>query len=149
MFKDSIIVTGKLQLNLFDSNNVLQSTTDIDNLVVTVGKIHIAALLSSSPPPTAMGWIAVGTGTTTQTIGDTLLQSEIGTRVAVTKPSSGQVVTYSATFSPGNATGAWAEAGIFNSATINAGTMLAHTTFPVVNKASGDTIVVTWSVTIS
>ena len=44
-------------------------------------------------------------------------------------------------------TGAITEAGIFNALT--AGTMLCRTTFPVVNKAAGDSIVITWVVTIS
>ena len=44
-------------------------------------------------------------------------------------------------------TGAVTEAGIFNAG--SGGTMLCRTTFPAVNKASGDSIAITWVVTVS
>ncbi len=54
---------------------------------------------------------------------------------------------YVATFSAGEGTGAVTEAGIFNAST--SGTMLCRTVFSVVNKAAGDTLQVTWTVTFS
>jgi hypothetical protein len=61
--------------------------------------------------------------------------------------SAGAVVTYTATFNPGVATGAITEAAVLNAST--GGTMLNRSTFPVVNKAAGDTMTITWTVTLS
>jgi hypothetical protein len=56
-------------------------------------------------------------------------------------------VTYVATFPAGTGTGAVTEAGIFNAS--SSGTMLCRTVFPVVNKQSGDSMTITWTVTVS
>jgi len=149
MIQEEIYATGEVKIKLINEYGIVIQTRHIDNLVTTIGKGHIAGLMSAIIP-TAMSDIAVGTGTNTQTIADTSLQSEIGTRSTATKTNTTpNVIVYVATFAAGNATGALSEAGIFNSATTNSGTMLARTTFPTVNKGSGDTIVVTWSITIS
>lgn len=51
------------------------------------------------------------------------------------------------TFNPGEGTGAVTEAGVFNAAT--AADMLCRTVFAVVNKAATDTMVITWTITLS
>jgi hypothetical protein len=56
-------------------------------------------------------------------------------------------VTFIATVPAGTGTGAITEAGILNAGT--AGTMLCRTVFSVVNKDAGDTLSITWTVTIS
>jgi len=61
--------------------------------------------------------------------------------------ASTNTVTATATFPAGTGTGAITEAGILNAA--SAGTLLCRTTFPVVNKAAGDSIAITWVVTVS
>ena len=65
--------------------------------------------------------------------------------------TSGNEVTATATFPAGTGTGSITEAGIFNPATAggSGGTMMCRTTFPVVSKAAGDSIAVTWKVTVS
>jgi hypothetical protein len=74
--------------------------------------------------------------------------AQAGTRVLLSGNSvTNNAITYTATFPAGTGTGAITEAGIFNAST--AGTMLCRTTFPVVNKQAGDTIAVTWVVTVS
>ena len=55
-------------------------------------------------------------------------------------------ITYVANFAAGVGTGAVKESGIFNGST--GGTMLCRTTFPVVNKQAGDSMTVTWTVTV-
>jgi hypothetical protein len=47
----------------------------------------------------------------------------------------------------GTGTGAITEAGILNGS--STGTLLCRTTFPVVNKASSDSIAITWVITVS
>jgi hypothetical protein len=90
--------------------------------------------------------MAIGTGTATPAAGDTTLGTEAG-RVTTTGTATGNQVTYTSTFPAGTGTGAITEAGVFNANP--AGTMLCRTTFPVVNKAAGDSIAITWVVTVS
>ena len=78
---------------------------------------------------------------------DTTLQTELSTRVAGTLSSSTNVWQNQATFGPGVDTGAITEAGIFSAS--SAGTLFARQVFPVVNKAAGDSLQLTWQVTFS
>jgi hypothetical protein len=72
----------------------------------------------------------------------------LGSRVVLTSATqTSNVVTYVASFTAGMSTGAITEAGIFNA--LSSGSMLCRTTFPVVNKETGDSIVITWVVTLS
>jgi hypothetical protein len=94
-----------------------------------------------------MNHMAIGTGTATPIAGDSTLGTEAG-RVGVSSfTASANAVTATATFPAGTGTGAITEAGIFNAS--SSGAMLCRTTFPVVNKASGDSIAITWVVTVS
>ena len=120
----------------------------VPNLVVTSGKNHIAAKIAATTnSPAAMTHMAIGTGTSTPGASDTALGTQTG-RVSLSgSVVSTNTITYTATFPAGTGDGAITEAGIFNAST--AGTLLCRTTFPVVNKASGDTIAITWVVTVS
>lgn len=150
MANSTVELFGNLEIEHLDSFGNLIEKRSIHNLIVTTGKQLLASLLSNTPE-TAIDYMALGTGTTTPVIGDTHLQTEIGTRVACPGVwlSGTQVTTFSATFAPGNATGTLTEAGLFNSSVTGGGTMLSHTTFAAVTKASGDTINVTWTITVS
>lgn len=121
---------------------------DVPNLVVTAGKNYIAAkIVATTNSPVSMTHMAIGTGTGTPAAADTTLGTEVG-RVSLSASTvSTNTVTYTATFPAGTGTGAITEAGIFNAS--SSGTMLCRTTFPVVNKQAGDTIAVTWVVTVS
>jgi hypothetical protein len=96
-----------------------------------------------------MSHMSVGTTSTTPTLSDTALGSEVsGSRVALTSTVvSGSNVTYTATFNPGVGTGALVESGIFNAA--SSGTMLCRTTFAVINKNAADTLTISWTTTAS
>lgn len=125
-----------------------QEQYNYDNLVVSVGKTHIADRMASNST-TVMSHMAVGTSSTTAAAGDTDLGGVLA-NVALTvtggTPSS-NTVTYSATFNPGVGTGSLQEAGVFNAQTLPR-TMLCRTTFPVINKQASDTITITWVVSI-
>ena len=120
----------------------------VPNLVVTSGKNYIAAKIAATTnSPAAMTHMAIGTGTSTPGASDSALGTQTG-RVSLSgSVVSTNTITYTATFPAGTGDGAITEAGIFNAST--AGTLLCRTTFPVVNKASGDTIAITWVVTVS
>jgi hypothetical protein len=91
--------------------------------------------------------MAIGTGTGTPGASDTALGAETGRVSLAGSVVSTNTITYTATFPAGTGTGAITEAAVLNAS--STGVMLCRTTFPVVNKAAGDTIAVTWVVTVS
>lgn len=148
MFKDNIKMIGEIQLTLIGEDGKIKSEALFPNLVVSTGKAFVAQRMTSNTT-TLMSHIAIGTGTEGPAITDTILDSEIIRKQFSSANVSSNTVTYIATFLPGEGVGAITEAGIFNSQTANSGVMLSRTTFPVVNKESGDTLTITWNVSPS
>ncbi len=143
---DTIEMKGNLTVTLFDEQGNVKDERAIKNLVVSAGKTFIASRMVGTSQA-IMTHMAIGTGTTTPAVAQTTLTTEAGRVTLASSSSSSNAVTYTATFPAGTGTGAITEAGIFNAA--SAGTLLCRTTFPVVNKAAGDSIAVTWVVTVS
>lgn len=148
MFNEKVSVKGSVHVQLFDENMNLKQEHEDHNLIVTVGKNYLADWLTQ--PTQAdyfMRYIGLGTGTNAPAAGDTTLQTELSTRVAGTLTSSTNTWQNAATFGPGVDTGAITEAGLFSAS--SSGTMFARQVFAVYNKAAGDTLIVTWSVSFS
>ena len=144
---ENLKATGKLTVVQTNSFGEVVKEFEVPNLVVTTGKNYIASRMKDATA-TAMTHMAIGTSTSTPAAGDTALGTQTGARVVLSNTVvSTNTVTYTATFPAGTGTGAITEAGIFNAAEL--GTMLCRTTFPVVNKQVGDTIAITWVVTVS
>jgi hypothetical protein len=144
MINDGLKLKGKLSITL--NGEVVR---DIDNLVVTAGKGYVANRMKSdvSGGIAIMSHMAIGSGTTNPAAGDTAIETQLA-RVALTSTAiSGAVLTYTATFAAGTGTGAVTEAAILNAS--SGGTMLCRTEFAVVNKGSADSMVITWTVTVS
>lgn len=138
---------GHVLVELFGPDGELKRVEEVDNLVVTAGKNHIADQLSSSPGGAAMGWMAVGTGSTAAAAGDTALGTEIDRNALTSRTDATNVVTYVGNWAAGDATNsAITEAGIFNAA--STGTMLARAVFTAINKGASDTLAITWTVTV-
>ena len=146
MFTESVSLKGNLEVILLDQNGIQKDYRKIENVVVAVGKQIIAARLvgNTIAIPSHM---AVGTDSTAAATGQTALGGELGRVVLDSTTRASNVLTYVATFPPGTCTGALAEAAILNAA--STGNMLCRTTFSVVNKAVGDSIVITWNVTVA
>ena len=83
--------------------------------------------------------------------GKTVLGAQVCSGVAFNSAKwsgcNNESIEYVTTSGAGVATGAVTEAGIFNAS--SSGTMLCRTVFAVVNKGSGDTLQVTWTVTLA
>jgi hypothetical protein len=145
--KEHVFTIGFVKARVLDSNgNVKEEKVLGNNLIVDTGKQGIADQLlaaPSIPKPTHMG---IGTGTTAPAAANTALVTETGTRQALTKTRSGNVVTNVATFGAGVGTGAITEAGIFTAST--AGTMFSRIVFSAINKGANDTLELTWTYTI-
>lgn len=145
MLTDNLKITGAVSIQLTNKDGTVKDTREIKNLVVTVGKEFIASRMVATP--TLMSHMAVGASNTAAAIGDTALGSELGRVALASSTAAGAVVTYSATFPAGTATGAVVEAGVLNAS--SSGTLLCRTVFPVVNKGADDAMSVTWAITIS
>ena len=145
--QENLAMKGELTIDRYDITGQLVEKRKIPNLVVTSGKaLMISRLLGTTDG--VMTHMGVGTGVTSPVVGNTALETALGARIALTSATqTSNSVTYVGTFGAGVSTGAITEAGIFNALT--SGTMLCRTVFPVVNKAAGDSIVITWNVTIS
>jgi hypothetical protein len=150
MINDSIKSNGIVSFVLTDEfGNVKQQ--EEHNLVVASG---LAYLISRAKDATAaaVSHMAVGTGTTAASSGQTALVTE-STRVTlssttiVTTNVANDAIQYVATFGAGSGTGALTEAGLFNA--VSAGTMVARTVFGVINKGALDTLTITWKITLS
>jgi hypothetical protein len=147
--ESGIKVTGKLDIIILREDGKVEKY-NYDNLVVTVGKNHIADQLSDKGEA-VISHMAIGTGTNTQVIGDTALQTELHRKALTSKVQGAGVdankVVYTGDWAPGEGTGAITEAGLFNA--VAAGVMMTRTTFAVKNKAAGDSISIQWTLSIN
>jgi len=143
---DGVKITGFVTLKIFDKEGVLKDKREISNLVVTTGKNHIADRLSSTPGENPMTYMAIGTGTTPVTISDTQLETQLDRNLITSIVDVNNTVTYTGNWAAGDGTGTITEAGIFNAA-IN-GVMLARTVFSPTVKGVGDSLQITWVLTI-
>jgi hypothetical protein len=145
---DALKATGMVHVQHMDSAGKIITEFDVQNLVVTTGKNYIASkMVATTNSPVSMTHMAIGTGTSTPGASDIALGTQTGRVTLSGSSTSSNAITYTASFPAGTGTGAITEAGVFNAS--SGGTMLCRTTFPVVNKGSGDTIAVTWVVTVS
>ncbi len=146
--EETIKAKGRFLVELLDENLKRKDLRIVENVVVTVGKTYLANWLTAATQSGYfMQYIALGTGATAATAGDTALQTELTTRVAGTLTNTTNVWQNVASFGPGVDTGAITESGIFSAS--SGGTMLARQVFSVINKAAGDTLQITWQVTFS
>lgn len=143
---ESIKATGRLAIAVLDANGNVKDILEVENLVVTAGLGFIASRMKDATAA-AMSHMAVGSGTTAASAGQTALVTELGRAALTSTNVTGAQVQYVATFAPGVGTGAVTEAALFNAA--SSGTMLCRTVFSVVNKDAGDTMTITWTVTLA
>ena len=150
MISEDIKAVGQVSFTLLDADGFIKQQEN-PNLVVNTGLAYIISRMKDATAAAA-SHMAAGTSTTAAAAAQTALVAEIG-RVAlgsttiVTTTVSNDSIQYVATFGPGVATGALTEAGLFNAA--SAGTMLARTVFPVINKGALDSLVVTWKINVA
>lgn len=131
---------------------------DVHNVIQNAGKAFVAGLINGSAGA-AFENIGIGTGTANS--GDatqTALGAEITTnggqraadgsptRTTVNVTNDTAVVDVTFTF-----TGSFAvtEAGLFDQTTVGGSTMLARQVFSALNVISGDSLTVTWRITVS
>ena len=141
MVNENLKLTGALTIALND-----EVVREVDNLVVTAGKNFVASRMKDTTKA-AMTHMAVGTGTTTAAASQTALVTENDRNTLTSTTVTANAIAYVCTWAAGDATAALTEAGIFNAS--SGGDMLCRTVFSVVNKASADSMTITWTVTVS
>ena len=150
MAQSTLKLSGRLTLCLYGPDGQLKERREVDNLVVGAGLGHIASRMTSTASD-VMSHMQLGTGSTAATAANTALETALSPRNALTSTTLGgaynQQLTYLATFIAGEATGTLREAGIFNAS--SGGTMLCRTVFSAISKGAGDTLEVTWVVSLS
>ena len=144
MIIDDLQLTGALQISL--NNEIVHQC---DNLVVTAGKNWVAGRFKDGSIPDEMSHMAIGSADTAPAAGNIALATELN-RIALTTDGgtvSTNTVQYDASLTSAAAAYAIKEAGIFNAAT--GGTMLARTTFAVINKGTDATVSISWTISVS
>lgn len=146
--QENIKPTGLVTIVHSNAQGEVIKEFQVPNLVVTTGKNFIASkIVATTNSPVSMTHMAIGTGAVSPAAGDLTLGTEGGRQLLTGSTVTNNTITFTSSFPAGSGTGAVTEAGIFNAS--SSGTMLCRTTFPAVNKAAGDTIAITWVVTVS
>lgn len=123
-----------------------------DNGIVNNGFSFIANSIgnrAAAGATAAMGWIAVGTGTTAFAATQSALVTELVRQASTFSHTTGtKIFTFTTTFAAGVATGTITEAGVFNQSTVG-GTMLDRVVFTGIAKAASDTLTQTFTFTMT
>ena len=147
---DSLKLSGKIVLELFDENGNLKDRREDTNTVTTLALNMVADQFDDTPSIALPGWMELGTGTG-QLVDDSILDAYIaGSRTAIdSATTTGAAVAYICTFGAGTGTGPITEAGLFNVVTQNTTDLILYDDFAVINKGAGDSLVITWTLTFS
>lgn len=155
--KQGAQLKGFIKIDHYDKEGKLIESVVTPNALTNTGFTEVAGLFCSdqSGSYTAFDYIAVGTGTTTATATDTELVTEetengltraAGTGTLVQVNVSEDTCQILKAFSVSGSV-AVTESGVFNAGA--AGTMLCRQTFSEINVANGDTLTITWKVTVA
>jgi hypothetical protein len=146
----TIALRGVWTKELYGPDGKLKQRHVGPNVVCTNGKEFLASFLYSAAVAAStftMKYVAIGTDSTAEAAANTALGTELARHTATVSYVSNQIFQLTATFAAGTGTGAIVEYGCFSSST--GGTMLARDTESVINKGSGDSLVVTAQFTLS
>jgi hypothetical protein len=121
----------------------------VATLVVNTGRAIFTNRLKAGG--TEPSFVAVGTGVTTAALADTVIQTEVETRVAGTSTQQTTSTTNDTYQVIGTqsitATRALANAGLLDAVT--SGNLFTHGDFAVINLVSGDSLQQTWKVQVT
>ena len=154
---DIIHLRGCIEIGIYNpKTNELVDYRKIDNTVVTAGRRWVLEKIGSfSNQTNAINAIAVGTSTTAPSTSDTALGSEItasvgrltiGTFTTTNLTSNPPSWRAEVSFATDQATGTLGEAGLFNTSSATAGTMLSHVTFSTISKATSNTLAISYTI---
>jgi len=150
-FIDSVGLCGNVVAELFDSSGKLIDRREVKNLVTVLGHQMAADQILASPAVVTPGWMELGTGSGQDANDSTLATYIAGSRTVLDSKTRGAnaIITMVCTFPAGTGTGAVTEAGTFNVVTQNTTDLIMYSSFSVINKGAGDSLVVTWTLEMS
>lgn len=157
MKEEKVGLSGWIEIKHRDKDGNLIQEIVTPNCLTNAGFAEVAGLITADQASnhTAFDYIAIGTGTTAPSASDTQLEAEITDAGGARKAATGTRTTVNvendtmqlvATF---NFTGSKSvtESGVFNAS--SGGVMLCRQTFSAINVANGDSLEVTWKVTVA
>ena len=152
-------LSGKVDMVLYHADGSIEER-HLDNLIVDSGLEGVASRIAPHDgtvnPSSPYNYIALGTSSSPVSAGQTSLVSELPFSATYARHqdstatflSSGpKQLVLSVTYGPGEATGTISESGVLNAAT--GGDMLARQAFSTINKGEGDSLTITWTITLS
>ncbi len=119
----------------------------VPNLIVTTGKIMLAGVLTGEATPFARS-LAIGTGTTTPVVANTVMENEVGARVSAMFGLTATTAYYTGIFTADNPATEQVvtEYGLLSLAA--AGYMFVHSTAPPITKATADSLEVQYRIAV-
>lgn len=143
--EETLKISGKVHIEVFDSNGIKKTELRTPNTVTAAGKQHIANRFGNATED-PMSNMAVGTGTP----GTTALGTEVNRQPFQSQSSSGTAWTYVAEWDIEDEFSATiTEAGVFNADSGLGGTMLCSASFTPIVKGVNDSLRITWTITIA
>ncbi len=109
MITETINLQGNLDVVLFDETGAVKDKRTVKNLVVAVGKAHIASRITSNVS-TIMSHMAIGTANVAPATSQTFLLGENARVVLDSTTLVSNIITYTSTFPAGTGThhsGGW------------------------------------------
>lgn len=138
---DEQVLIDNVLITVRGPDGQIKQQESLHNTVTTNGKAGAADQILASPSLGKPTHMAIGTGSPAANA----LGTELDRNALTSKTRSGAVVTMVGDWAAGDGTGAITEAGIFDAS--STGNMWVSATFSVVNKAAGDTLSITWTLT--
>lgn len=148
---DVIALRGCLEVAMHDAFTGAEvARRTIRNTVVTQGRAWVLNRIQSNSPSTnTIGWMAVGSGTVAPATTDVQLGSEIDRNAIGTLDLTGTTAATPywqavVSWNTNEANTTLSEVGLFNKA--SASTLLSRATFSTLNKATSNTLTITYTI---
>ncbi len=145
---EEVPIKGNLVMDLYNPDGTLKKHYDFGwNTITDLHDILVADRLAGGAD-SLIGFTGIGTTSGGKTTASTALEAQVDRNANDSDTQTGATndVVHIATFAAGEGTGALLEAGLFTDAGAGA-TLQAYQEFAVVNKAAGDSLVTTWTIT--
>jgi hypothetical protein len=144
-------MNGHFLAHLIGPDGEVKDSREVHNTVTTLGHKMSADQLLASPAVAKPGWMEVGTESGQTAASSKLATYIAGSRTALDSKTRGEnaIITMVCTMGAGVGTGAITEAGIFNVVTEDTTDLICYSSFSVINKAAGDALVITWTLTFA
>ena len=146
--KESLNITGAVELILKDSAGWVKQSLMINNLVTTAGKNFVVRKIDNDAED--VGFIAIGSGTTAPTVDDTDIETELASNaVLFTSVDSvnTDIISFTTTFAEGVGTGTVNEVALLSDSDPQKLLCRAVLTTPF-DKSGTDYLTVTWKIKI-